>query len=844
MEPSDQVSFVGGMIMLRKILVMAVVFSLVLLMVTGVRATSSLPEVTENSDWGVRYHLFDEQDAQIPALLDSAMKIEKIYRWELVSVKDKIPNYNALPVFDVEYHGEVLNAEPKVNPAVYWDRTARIKIEYANENFKSDVSYAQIKDTGTLAGNAWAEEKRLYTENIQNNKKNYPAEWMVVENSTDNSLRFLMMDSLKSAETYNNGYYGFHVEKYGQCVIEITLGGAWKDHDQIIKAMDATLEHCRKLAKNAELHAADYFARFPPNLPTETSASETTTTGKPQPASEWQNVSGTLQFNARDSGSASPNQRLILSIYDEKGEWIHDLETKTDTSGRFNFNVSIMQGDLLKFSAPLSYHDAKGEMIFGVYDDRKTRDKPLVIECGGGEVRVSKDTNLNDVKLTLLEGKLLGQKQSDFDALNAVAFYQMMLDGVTFYQDQLSVKFEYALPVKVVLYSTQNAGHPNALAFYNPVDGDINILPHTSNFLMGSYPNIILHELAHGVMYDLYDRKFPGSGQADVNHGGYANASSADSLLEGFADFMAAIVAYHDEDSRDQAALEPNFLAWDNCGFSEELAVAGTLLDLCDSGAKDDDKVNLSLPTVWGILKTYCSDFKDFYLKLQQLPENTSKMADINQVFIDHGFYVVTDKLPDGIGTFQFNEAFRDTNLNQRYDQGEFIVDFNAIKDGQHVMEYKPGYVPGWAAYPDNPTREYSPVLPWHSIRTSTTHLYFEAKVTFPDHPELDYTCKPDNIAGNIYVPVPPVAYKAMITLSARGEGIKSQDPVVIKAADFYADSANAMARGYYIEHDFKVKLKGGSSSLVVASVVGSIVLLLVLGGIFVVQKRKRKEKS
>jgi len=111
------------------------------------------------------------------------------------------------------------------------------------------------------------------------------------------------------------------------------------------------------------------------------------------------------------------------------------------------------------------------------------------------------------------------------------------------------------------------------------------------------------HEFSHYVMHTLYKGKWPepvNPSVPEVNHGGYANPSTSDSFVEGFATFMAigmfqtigdtiphSPVRVMDTlvEGRIQVLkeLETNYKAWDRDGRAEELAVAGVLWDLLDT---------------------------------------------------------------------------------------------------------------------------------------------------------------------------------------------------------------------------------------------------------------------
>lgn len=795
--------------------------------------STAMPTITSITQSGTLYHVFDVADTQLGAFSAAAMSQTHLVNEPLMRKETQVRIWFGKARLYFTHEGKV----PQTAAGVTVHRTSRFTVRYVDEAVEN-MKPVPIGESYAKTSREWTFSRKDYETQLATVRRSVSGTSSRLTDEIDqpDQIHFIRVIKTKSSLSFNDSFYGVHAQQYSHCIIEITVDGYWSDDAAFRSFFQTLIEHAQSIARRAEIRAADCHRLFPPD-PTPTPDEPLPTSGRtptatPTPKTTeptgktWNSLSGTLLFNLKDPESRSANQRLILGIFDDRGELVGTRETRTDIQGRFLFQVEIREGDLLKLSAPLSYHTGDGEMVFGVFDDRISRDVPLAVECGGGEIRVKSDTRMDNLKLSLLEGRILASEKQPIDTINAVLFYGMMADGVAFYQDQLQVNLEYRLPVKLILFSKSRAAHPNGLAYYGSTEGDIHIYPETSDAYLGNFPGILYHELAHAVMYDIYDRNFPSGGTADLNHGGYANESSADSYLEGFADFMSAVVASVNEDNRNRAELEFNWIAWQNNGLSEEYAVAGTLLDLWDSGQSDDEPVSLDITQIWRMLRDYCPDFKSFYIRLQAAYGQTEMMAKINQIFISHGLYEVTDKLADGAGSYQPGEAFRDTNFNNTYDKGEFFVDFNADANGVRVMTYKPTYKPGWAAYPDNPTRNFSPVIPWHSIKTPDSHRYYEAKVTVPNHPELSYTFWPDNFGGMIYLPMPPEEYGAAITVSRRtpnGRYEGNQSTFTFTAAEFYKSSEQTMRSGFFKEHRFEAK---SSAAMILLPVLGGLVIV------------------
>jgi hypothetical protein len=102
------------------------------------------------------------------------------------------------------------------------------------------------------------------------------------------------------------------------------------------------------------------------------------------------------------------------------------------------------------------------------------------------------------------------------------------------------------------------------------------------------------HEIGHLAQHQLFSQALPLHPE-NANHGGYyRNSSTADSWVEGFAEFFSAMVSKHiDGDPAPERYrlfgaefdIEFGHPAWEWWGWWEELAIAGLLLDFEDGDA-------------------------------------------------------------------------------------------------------------------------------------------------------------------------------------------------------------------------------------------------------------------
>jgi len=165
------------------------------------------------------------------------------------------------------------------------------------------------------------------------------------------------------------------------------------------------------------------------------------------------------------------------------------------------------------------------------------------------------------------------------------------------------------------------------------------------------------HEMGHYLLRDMYDFS---DGKPYVNHAGYNNPSTNDSLVEGFAEFIGMLVnewqghpipyIYPIYDGAKN--LETDIKVWD----FEEYAVAGILWDLHDSGTETnqgfvingtrvnpskvltafDDNVSLDAKT---IIDTFNADEPKTLVDLYNSFSSIVPKSDLDMIFVNHGAF-------------------------------------------------------------------------------------------------------------------------------------------------------------------------------------------------------------
>ncbi len=512
------------------------------------------------------------------------------------------------------------------------------------------------------------------------------------------------------------------------------------------------------------------------------------------------------------------NARMALYLKDGS-----KYETTTDSSGNFIFDTGKSDEEILKIGTGeitlyLSYNTGK-ENFRIVYDDEVIKLTSQV---------EFENINDMDIKMLSISPKKMGGNvpiNSDDDINMITAFYIHTTEAYEFYRDILgydvSKDREIYNPITIFVMGT------GTYAFYSGADENIYIPMARSPYNHPNRPmNREWHEFSHLAMEAIYG-EFP-EGYTDLelsvfkddndikttyrkNHAGFKNNSTADSYLEGFAEFIPMVMAKHYNYANPHiypvvGSLEANKISLGAMGQDEELAVAGILWDLIDSdddykGGVDDDRVVIPFEEIWDILKTYKANFNDVYDELiVKYGGNDKLKKDIDTIFIRHAFLSFSTP---GNGTREAYEPYFDgiakvgqsATLNKAYNVGEEFIDY------PDVSGFQEGDVPGSPADEERLYREEAVIPDGFYIHPGTCENdYYGIYVDFPTIPQFSYyirTAVDEN--GLVPIPFPPEQYQATIQISS-GAG----EPLSIENSDFYAAYGKAVEQGYYIKYDFE----------------------------------------
>ena len=538
----------------------------------------------------------------------------------------------------------------------------------------------------------------------------------------------------------------------------------------------------------------------------------------------------------------------------------HDKEyiTSTDGNGNFEIPVDLVPGKQYQFDIEFTYRIADTDYFSvsdaGVYN---VATYPHVFEYKG-ESDLRQDVDF----ITELEP--MKEDKAYVAGMTSILYlYDETSNAFEFYADHLKENLDCNLPLSIYPFreerrttfeidSGRGNGKPAPAIVITPADSSFD------NPLHSQY--VVYHEFSHYAMYCIYDKKFPVT-DADaagavktINHGGYMNPSTSDSFTEGFAEFMPAVIAeYYGNPAPGtnggMGSIEDGFKAWEFGGTAEEHAVSTTLWNLYDtqshydtrrkteeklrrdilsdpkqitfeanlkrmtvpeytaqlnreiallqSGGNtfdDEHPVKLKFGEIWAVLRTYNHDFTDVYNDV--VSTYPKQKSDIDEVFADHGFYRDTGR---GNGTYDPGEPWRAASGDKKtYTAGDPFIDYPAAGfafTGKETV--------GSASDYQRTSRRSTEPLPGHFIRTPVDVPLYVVSVEYDDHPWMNYRTIVSSKNNLVPVPVPPPGENGGVTVIP--VGVNSESPLYFRSEEFNRNFASAAARGYFIEHDFKV---------------------------------------
>lgn len=300
---------------------------------------------------------------------------------------------------------------------------------------------------------------------------------------------------------------------------------------------------------------------------------------EPKPLSQYK-ITGSVLYQDLDNNQV-PLEGVKVRITSPYGEF----ESYTDDSGRYEFQDlhSIIQKTKNMFSLTVELDGKYFRLIDG--SNSKVVSKRIA--------NVKFDGSLHDITL---QPVVFSTK---IEAAAAIIF-AMQNDVTKFYTDVIGLQPE-RIDIEIFSQATSKGKYGYEMSGGAP---KIWIGKGTSSPRNPYTWDTLAHEYTH-YMQDLYasvDHYY------DINHGGFDNPTTADSMVEGFADFMSAVIAQHYKSERAgkflQYNLESNYKVNSPKFLSEEIAVTGVFWDIYDDGKDDDDRISLSIKEIWNIMSS------------------------------------------------------------------------------------------------------------------------------------------------------------------------------------------------------------------------------------------------
>ena len=289
--------------------------------------------------------------------------------------------------------------------------------------------------------------------------------------------------------------------------------------------------------------------------------------------------------------------------------------------------------------------------------------------------------------------------------------YVHIAEALEFYQD-LGVEFDKPVDVVTFMHHGETASYLD----YKIYIDDIFCYSHEY------CPFLEYHEFSHYAMNQMYGDEYYNELLKSPNHGGFANPTTTDSWIEGFAAFMPVVIANHyDRWWADYplerhpsfyplaGSLDANYKPWEKEGKAEEFAIAGFLWDYIDGESLDQGNVGGDVDMLYGLV---FGDFCGF-------DENEDKKITAEEFYVGQiiGNYGASggfgspdtvewnyDMIKMGKEMEEYFNLEPDMELFERYDDGDGFLDKNELKkmgDILNAKDYNP-VIDDWLEYYDD----------------------------------------------------------------------------------------------------------------------------------------------
>ena len=307
------------------------------------------------------------------------------------------------------------------------------------------------------------------------------------------------------------------------------------------------------------------------------------------------------------TGFTKPMKHIKVSLSD--GQTTN--ETTTDADGNYNFSRSISKGIAYNLTVTFSYAINTTTYFSLHYQENN----PKVVSFS----RIFTVESTSDLTQDIALDQELQHYYGGEWAKTFASMYVHFTEALEFYKIALEVDVNFQLPLDIYTFVSEQTG---TRYWYNvPGKSYITISADKSIHESVYRPrNREYHEFSHYMMHTMYQQWPAPSPDLPVtieerNHDGYLNPSTSDSYVEGFAEFMAALMLQiYQEDvgtipmtppdsstmtamdaenymyNTQWAGMEFNAVTFGDSGRAEEDAIAGILWDLYDDNTDYCDK--------------------------------------------------------------------------------------------------------------------------------------------------------------------------------------------------------------------------------------------------------------
>ncbi|HIG99187.1 MAG TPA: carboxypeptidase regulatory-like domain-containing protein [Thermoplasmata archaeon] len=394
-------------------------------------------------------------------------------------------------------------------------------------------------------------------------------------------------------------------------------------------------------------------------------------------AQELLSIQALSEIEGQVTGFTIPMKHIKVSLSD--GEITN--ETTTDAEGNYNFSRPISKGKEYNLTVTFSYV-INSTTLFSLHYQENNQtvisfSRPFTVDSA------------SDLRQDIALDQELQQYYGGEWAKTFASMYVHFTEALEFYKIGLDVDVNFQLPLDIYTFCSDQTG---TRYWYNtPGKSYITISADKSIHESVYRPrNREYHEFSHYMMHTIY-QKWPAPADdlpvtiQERNHDGFLNPSTSDSYVEGFAEFMAAVMLQtYQEDvgtipmippdtttmtdlgaadylyNTQWYGLELNAVTFGDSGRAEENAIAGILWDLYDE--KND----------------YCDKTPEQMLAeyQQRLPEITKEYEKIKESFEeDAREYGEND-------TYPLMKIFTlDDFKNAKFDDDNATLGFKAVWD-------------------------------------------------------------------------------------------------------------------------------------------------------------------